>query len=406
MTQKFTAPLAMHLPETLHEQVRRNHELKIIELQKAVESLLKTTATTTGVPTTRLINTTAPLTGGGALSADLTLAVGTFGAAASGVVPSSGGGTTNFLRADATWAAVTRLGAGLYGDGSDGALNFDGTSTVTLGGGGSLVPSGGVYTLTRDIFATTIVSTATVKTAGYRVYASVSLSGGTYHNNGSDASGATGGAAASGGFIGGGGAGGNGAVMAGAPTGGGTTSHQPKEFTSGHANGGLHSDGANGGLGQGGGGGDNSGGGGGTGGDVNYTTSIQATRDVFCALQGHGIGDSAALGGGTGGGGGNGSGSGTDTSGGGGGGGGWIVVAARSISGATVQAKGGAGAGGVLNNGGGGGGGGGGVVVVLTDSTTAPTISVAGGLGGLGLGTGFKGGNGGSGLSIVYLGAA
>ena len=58
-----------------------------------------------GVPTSRLINTTAPLAGGGDLTADRTLSVTTFGAGASGVVPASGGGTSNFLRADGSWAA-------------------------------------------------------------------------------------------------------------------------------------------------------------------------------------------------------------------------------------------------------------------------------------------------------------
>lgn len=60
---------------------------------------------TDGVPNTRTVSTTAPLTGGGALSGNLTLAVNTFGAAQAGVVPASGGGTTNFLRADGTWTA-------------------------------------------------------------------------------------------------------------------------------------------------------------------------------------------------------------------------------------------------------------------------------------------------------------
>ncbi len=60
-----------------------------------------------GAPTSRLINTTAPLAGGGDLTADRTLTVSTFGAGASGVVPASGGGTVNFLRADGTWAAPT-----------------------------------------------------------------------------------------------------------------------------------------------------------------------------------------------------------------------------------------------------------------------------------------------------------
>lgn len=58
-----------------------------------------------GVPTSRLISTTAPLAGGGDLTADRTLSVATFGSGASGVVPASGGGTTNFLRADGSWAA-------------------------------------------------------------------------------------------------------------------------------------------------------------------------------------------------------------------------------------------------------------------------------------------------------------
>ena len=58
-----------------------------------------------GVPTSRLINTTAPLAGGGDLTADRTLSVATFGTGASGVVPASGGGTSNFLRADGSWAA-------------------------------------------------------------------------------------------------------------------------------------------------------------------------------------------------------------------------------------------------------------------------------------------------------------
>ena len=50
------------------------------------------------------------------------------------------------------------------GDGTDGPLNYDGTSTV-LG----VVPSSGVYLLTRDIFATTIsvAGGATIKTQNY-----------------------------------------------------------------------------------------------------------------------------------------------------------------------------------------------------------------------------------------------
>ena len=68
-----------------------------------------------GVPTSRQINTTAPLTGGGALSADLTLGVDLFTDVDDGIVPASGGGTVNFLRADGTWAAPASGGGGAYG---------------------------------------------------------------------------------------------------------------------------------------------------------------------------------------------------------------------------------------------------------------------------------------------------
>lgn len=63
-----------------------------------------------GVPATRIIATTAPLTGGGDLSVDRTLAVSVFTSAANGVVPQSGGGTVNYLRADGTWVAPPGAG--------------------------------------------------------------------------------------------------------------------------------------------------------------------------------------------------------------------------------------------------------------------------------------------------------
>lgn len=71
--------------------------------QASVSSLVADLAAK--VPTTRTISTTAPLAGGGDLSADRTLTVATFGDAQAGVVPASGGGTSNFLRADGTWSA-------------------------------------------------------------------------------------------------------------------------------------------------------------------------------------------------------------------------------------------------------------------------------------------------------------
>jgi hypothetical protein len=57
---------------------------------------------------------------------------------------------------------------GEYGDGSDGVVNFDGTTTI-LG----LVPSSGVYTLTRDIFlagGSQVSGSAVIKCANYRIF--------------------------------------------------------------------------------------------------------------------------------------------------------------------------------------------------------------------------------------------
>jgi hypothetical protein len=70
------------------------------------------------VPTSRLINTTAPITGGGDLSADRTIAISDFvasgGAHARGAVPDPGAvaGTTKFLREDATWQVPAGGGGG------------------------------------------------------------------------------------------------------------------------------------------------------------------------------------------------------------------------------------------------------------------------------------------------------
>src|SRR4051794_13567206 len=72
--------------------------------------------------------------------------------------------------------------AGFWGDGSDGALVFDGTNSFGAGlpaGMGTTSGAGPnlVYTLTRDIFGTTISVSAgkTVNTNGFRIFATVSL---------------------------------------------------------------------------------------------------------------------------------------------------------------------------------------------------------------------------------------
>jgi hypothetical protein len=89
----------------------------------------------TPVNPSRTISTTLPLTGGGDLSANRTLAINTFTSSTSGIVPSSGGGTANFLRADGTWVAppasagtVTSVGL------SSTDFTITGTNPVTTSG--------------------------------------------------------------------------------------------------------------------------------------------------------------------------------------------------------------------------------------------------------------------------------
>lgn len=55
------------------------------------------------VETSRTINTTAPLIGGGNLASDRTLDINVFTSLVKGVVPASGGTATEYLSADATF---------------------------------------------------------------------------------------------------------------------------------------------------------------------------------------------------------------------------------------------------------------------------------------------------------------
>src|SRR5262245_22903660 len=69
------------------------------------------------VPQSFVLAGTAPIRINGGASADMstspdTISVNTFGSGNSGVVPASGGGTVNFLRADGTW--VVPAGSGGY----------------------------------------------------------------------------------------------------------------------------------------------------------------------------------------------------------------------------------------------------------------------------------------------------
>ncbi|MFO0824982.1 MAG: hypothetical protein U0792_17985 [Gemmataceae bacterium] len=73
-------------------------------------------------------------------------------------------------------------GGGVFGDGSDGSLTYDGSTTI-LG----MAPVANVYTLTRDIWASTITvnNGVTIKPAGFRIFCSGTLTNnGTIQNDG------------------------------------------------------------------------------------------------------------------------------------------------------------------------------------------------------------------------------
>jgi hypothetical protein len=131
-----------------------------------------TTASPTGVPTSRMVSTTSPLTGGGDLSADRTLGISDFVGSgpsnARGAVPAPGtpAGTAKFLCENATWAVpqgqllrapqVLTSGAGatytpptncraiyvqMVGGGGGGGGAADAFNMSAFGGGGA----GGAY---------------------------------------------------------------------------------------------------------------------------------------------------------------------------------------------------------------------------------------------------------------------
>lgn len=127
------------------------------------------------VPTSRTVSTTAPLTGGGALSGNLTLDVSNFTSGAKGTVPASGGGTTAFLRADGTWAApiggVVKFAAALTGTASPETITHNlNTRDIQL----TVLNGATPYTAVEVDWDATTVNTAVIRYnpnlgAGYRV---------------------------------------------------------------------------------------------------------------------------------------------------------------------------------------------------------------------------------------------
>ncbi len=328
-----------------------------------------------------------------------------FTSSADGLAPASGGGTDNYLRADGTWETPPIPPGdpgGVFGSGVQGAVTFNGSSTI-LG----LVPSGNVYTLTSDIMVDdmTVNNSVTIRTAGFRIFVKDTLNhNGLIHNNGNAAASNVAGAAThASGFYSPGTAGANGGATNGSNA--GASGQVPVPEWSGLAatshGTGAGSNGPVGGTGQGGGGGgagaSNTGG---NGGALTASTATLGAGWPNALLKGAGDNSTSKWTFGSGGGGGAGDGG---TGGGGGGGAGIVSVCARYITGSgSITATGGAGAAGTAGNAAGGGGGGGGIALVIYGNRTGTlTITAGGGSGGAGSGTGGAGGAGGAGTVIL-----
>lgn len=301
------------------------------------------------------------------------------------------------LKRDFDWVlsqiptASTSSSLGVYGDGSDGIVNFDGAATV-LG----IAPAAGVYTLTRDIYlagGSQVSGTAEVRNVGYRIFCTGAFTIGAsakWTANGTNAVTGTPGTSPAGAVFGSGGVG---------------------------ATGGAFGPGANGGSvsvlalgGNGGAGGAGQATTGGLGGVVTPPTAVNGgpPRNLVQALTGQ-IATAgqyrAGAGGGAGGGQNN---TGPGAGGSGGGGGGLVgIYAQQLINNGVISATGGAGSAafnGGTNAGGGGGGGGGAVIIICGSGSTTGTITVTGGVGGAGTGTGVTGVTGNAGNTYIMVG--
>ena len=379
---KFLAPLTLRLKDVDTERIRVSLTEKIVELQAWAMSTLA------GVG-------------------------GIFTATSPGLAPASGGGSSNFLRADAAWVpipqSVSSVSAGnpllviapntgavvasgvygnslLFGDGIDDAPVFDGTSTITLPNGDTIVPSSGIYKLPRTLYTknATVNTGVDVKLNGWQWFdCGLGTNNGAVEDDGYGSASRSGGwytATLTGGSGGGGSAGDGSANVIGAPF-----------YSSGMFAGGA------------GGAGENAAGAGGT---ATAATGANIGVLMLILLMGATGNNTFAhqLTFGAGGGGG---GIGTlGSTGIGGIGGGCCVCAWRKVAGSgrfSANGQPGAAGAGTTNNaqsgGGGGGGGGGGICAVFAESRSgSTTYAASGGLGGAGgTGPGSAGGNGGNG---------
>jgi hypothetical protein len=280
----------------------------------------------------------------------------------------------------------------IFGSGADGALVFNGSSTII-----GIAPSSNIYTLTRDVHATdlTINSGVTIKTANFRIFCQGTLSNaGTISNLGNAATGTGANPGASGGsaLLVGGRAGGNGGTgVSGAGAAGSNAN-----FGSASGAGGAGTSGTAGAA------------------ATPSVTNNQATNNIlpipFPVLAGvtsHFAAILALIWGS--GGGGGGSDASSNAGGAGGGGGGIVAIFAwKYVNTGTASVAGGAGFTAPAGNAGGGGGGAGGLIIVYTliPWTQSGTHTVSGGALGNGHGTGANGVAGGTGLALNVVLAA
>lgn len=323
----------------------------------ALASSTASTALTTiqaGAPTTAIIYvlpTTAP----------------TAGEVLSSTAPVSGVATLS-------WSGGAGAGGGaIFGDGSDGAVTFNGTTTYNSFS--SL--SGSTYTLTRDIFCSgiTVSSGVTIIPNGYRIYCNGTLSNagiisanGANGGNGTSSLGGLAGVAGNNtGPLGGGVAGGAGGAA-------GNNNGSPGNSTtnSGGGNGGKGGEST----------GDNLAGNAGTASLTTTGVGGSSAYHSFTAANTGFIQNTSGILFLVGGAGGSGGGSNTGQGGGGGGaGGGVLLIDSYIISNTgTIEALGGNGGSSNGSNGGVGAGGGGGLILFLTHtSSVGGTVSVAAG---------------------------
>ncbi len=302
-------------------------------------------------------------------------------------------------------ANVVVLGTGFFGTGSDSAINLQQTDAApawaTKSGSGATT----LFTLTRDVYATTFTANNAagnylIQTAGFRIFASVSLTVNTgivIHNDGGAASGTAAGSNYLSGTIGFSnvGAGSTGATNTTAASAASQAGSSACTRSTSPVAGGAKGGGTTAGTGN----------GSAAAGTIIYNVASGSADNFLQALTLTRQGSANLLGGNVGGNGGDATGGTTCKGGGGGGGAGILAIyTLLLVNNGTIRANGGVGAAAAIGNGtaaGGGGGGGGGVVVLMYGPGSAVgTVQVNGGGGGALAGTGGTGGTGPTG--IIY----